>query len=319
MTKNTTKKSAVSALSGEISDFDLRLLRIFKNVVECGGFSAAEVELNISRSAISRYMSDLETRLRMRLCNRGRAGFSLTGQGNQVYDNLLKLQADLEKFRSNINAIHHRLVGDLHLGLTDNTISDPNSQITSVIARLKELGPDVTITLETTGPNEIERALIEGRLHIGILPCHQELPGLRYHKLYRETSYLYCGHRHPLYSHSKNMLHSAQLCNHDYVAPAYKPDINLLNLQSLLKPTARAYQMEGIANLILSGHFIGFLPEHYARQWTNDSQMRALLPDKFHFDTTFMAVQKNETQPHLLRDSFLQLLLDEYGQHEPFP
>ena len=45
-----------AALSGQVSDADLRLLRIYRKVVECGGFSAAEVELNISRAAISMAM-----------------------------------------------------------------------------------------------------------------------------------------------------------------------------------------------------------------------------------------------------------------------
>ena len=56
-----------TSLSGQLADIDLKLLRVFKTVVECGGFSAAEVELNIGRSAISRQMSDLETRLDIHL------------------------------------------------------------------------------------------------------------------------------------------------------------------------------------------------------------------------------------------------------------
>ena len=59
----------------QVSDFDIRLLRIFRSVVECGGFSAAETVLGIGRSAISQQMSDLEQRLGLRLCQRGRAGF----------------------------------------------------------------------------------------------------------------------------------------------------------------------------------------------------------------------------------------------------
>ena len=34
-------------MRGQLGDTDLRLLRIFRKVVECGGFSAAEIELNI--------------------------------------------------------------------------------------------------------------------------------------------------------------------------------------------------------------------------------------------------------------------------------
>lgn len=66
---------------GQVSDFDIRLLRIFKTIVECGSFSAAESTLGLSRSAISLHMGDLEKRLGMRLCQRGRAGFALTDEG----------------------------------------------------------------------------------------------------------------------------------------------------------------------------------------------------------------------------------------------
>ncbi len=68
-------------LSGQLSDTDLRLLKIYRKVVECGGFSAAEIALQISRAAISMAMNDLETRLGLRLCQRGRGGFALTEEG----------------------------------------------------------------------------------------------------------------------------------------------------------------------------------------------------------------------------------------------
>ena len=35
------------AVLGQLSDMDLRLLQVFKAVVECGGMAAAELELNI--------------------------------------------------------------------------------------------------------------------------------------------------------------------------------------------------------------------------------------------------------------------------------
>ncbi|MGH8844684.1 MAG: helix-turn-helix domain-containing protein, partial [Advenella sp.] len=60
----------------QVTDFDLRLLRVFRTVAKMGSFTAAESALGITRSAISLHMSDLEKRLGMRLCQRGRAGFS---------------------------------------------------------------------------------------------------------------------------------------------------------------------------------------------------------------------------------------------------
>lgn len=53
----------MKALLGQLADMDIRLLRVFNSVVECGGLSAAEMELNIGRSTISRHLKDLEARL----------------------------------------------------------------------------------------------------------------------------------------------------------------------------------------------------------------------------------------------------------------
>ena len=60
------------ALLGQVSDTEIRLLQIFKAVVECGGISAAELELNIGRSTVSRHLKELEERLALVLCRRGR-------------------------------------------------------------------------------------------------------------------------------------------------------------------------------------------------------------------------------------------------------
>jgi hypothetical protein len=89
--KDTPAK--IRAVLGQLTDMDLRLLRVFKSVVECGGMAAAELELNIGTSTVSRHVKDLETRLGLVLCRRGRAGFALTAEGQQIYDETLRLLA----------------------------------------------------------------------------------------------------------------------------------------------------------------------------------------------------------------------------------
>jgi hypothetical protein len=44
---------------GRVTDVDLRLLRIFQTVVNCGGLSAAEIDLGIGRSTISTHIAEL--------------------------------------------------------------------------------------------------------------------------------------------------------------------------------------------------------------------------------------------------------------------
>src|SRR5713226_1536269 len=68
-----------------LSEGDIRLLKVFAKVVEAGGFSAAQIELNVSQSTISTHMTALEHRLGVRLCQRGRSGFKLTEKGQLIY------------------------------------------------------------------------------------------------------------------------------------------------------------------------------------------------------------------------------------------
>ncbi|MCF8997407.1 LysR family transcriptional regulator, partial [Pseudomonas carnis] len=69
----------------QVSDFDIRLLRIFRSVAECGVFSAAETFCGIGRSAICQPMSDLEPRLGLPLCQRCRARIYLQEYGRVGY------------------------------------------------------------------------------------------------------------------------------------------------------------------------------------------------------------------------------------------
>src|ERR1700722_18484677 len=89
---------------GRVTDVDLRLLRIFQTVVDCGGLSAAEIDLGIGRSTISTHIAELEGRLGTRLCQRGRSGFALTTRGKKIYEASLGLVKSLDDFGNEINA-----------------------------------------------------------------------------------------------------------------------------------------------------------------------------------------------------------------------
>ncbi len=65
----------------EVAYSDIKLIRIFVSVVRNKGFANAQQELNLSTSAISTYMTQLEQIVGFKLCERGRGGFSLTQKG----------------------------------------------------------------------------------------------------------------------------------------------------------------------------------------------------------------------------------------------
>ena len=300
-------------MSRQVGDTDIRLLRIFRSVAESGGFSAAQAELNMSVSAISIAISDLEQRLGIKLCQRGRAGFSLSDEGAEVYQAILQLMASLENFRTEVNSIHDRLRGELNIGITDNLVTMyKHMRITNSLAALKQRGPEVQVNIHMMPPVDIEKSVLDGRLHVGVIPALKPLAGLAYTELYAEDSELYCGHLHSLFKGSKGKLTPKRVLAEDaVVVNRGVPDAARAFMQQL-RPTATATDREGIAFLVLSGEYIGFLPTHYAERWVNEGRMCALLPKHFHYETDYCAITSKGGRPNLI----LQTYMDELARAE---
>lgn len=294
----TTKSKAVL---GQLSDMDLRLLRVFKCVVDCGGMAAAELELNIGVSTISRHIKDLELRLGLVLCRRGRAGFALTPEGERVHTETLRLLAATADFRASMDDIHQRMGGELHVAVFDKTATNPQARIPQTIAAFTDLAPQVKLVLHVAPINTIEQAVIAGEYHVGIIPAHRNSDALGYNDLFGETMLLYCGRAHPLFGSSvvKNdsKLDWSDLRNHRFAGLGYHSPNMELSHQMRLPRAATGFDQESIATLILSGKFLGFLPDHYARQFEASGQMQAVQPAVFRYEARFVAITRPAPQP----------------------
>lgn len=271
---------------GTLRDIDLKLIRAFIVVAESGGYVPAQAVLNVGPSRLSTMIAELEERLGMRLCQRGRVGFALTESGQEVYRAAQRLIADLEAFRSTVGSLRGKLVGNLRIGMVDNIISNPGQRIAEVINRFSGRAQDVHITIHIDGPQELERKVLDGRLDIGIGAFHHALPGLGYHALFLEQQTLYCGRGHPLFDRDPKSLERADILEASYAGRGYMEDRRPLNLTA----TANSFSMEGLAMLVLSGRFIAYLPSHYAASWVEKGAMRALMAESLSYQSLFEVV-----------------------------
>lgn len=296
------------AILGQLGDADLRLLRVFKSVVECGGMAAAELELNIAVSTISRHIKDLETRLGLVLCRRGRGGFSLTPEGSQVYEEALKLVSATDTFRSRLHDIHRRLGGDLHVAVFEKTVSNPQSRIASALASFRQQVPSARLHLHVGPIGAIERGVIDGQYHVGIIPEHRASETLSYEALFDETMLLYAGQGHPWFKDADTPHGWAELRKQDLAALGYhSPNMALTHLHRLERQ-ATASDQEGVATFILTGHFLGFLPAHYAEHFVRSGQMRAVSPQVLRYDCRFSAITRQSPKQLRLTEAFLREL-----------
>ncbi len=294
----------------QLARSDLHLLSVFMTVVETGGFAAAQVALNLGQSTVSRHMGDLEARLGIRLCQRGRVGFRLTDKGRLVYEACQRLFASLESFRTEIGAISGHLVGELALAVVDNWIYDSASPLTAALAELKARGPAVALNLHCLAPDKIALAVLDGRVGVGIGVFHHRQPGLDYERLYRDPLELYCGRGHPLFQ-AKRV--PKDLGRSDYVRRGYLAEERVAPLVAELPSSATAHQMEGVAHLILTGHYVGYLPVSYAATWVAGGAMRSLLPEIYRLETKIEVATRKAATLSLVASTFLEILRSKTG------
>ncbi|MEO1140700.1 MAG: LysR family transcriptional regulator [Pseudomonadota bacterium] len=296
------------AFSGTVSDVDLRLMRVFKTVIECGGLSAAQTELGVGRSSISRQISDLETRLGLRLCHRGRKGFYLTQSGRKALGYIEQLLNAADDFTSNIASISNRMVGKIHIGMIDYTVSDKRNPLVSVIREYQRIAAGVSVDLMSGSPNEVERGVIDGTLHIGIVPDYQRHPSLEYHKLYDEPVGLFCGGDHPLATSAQRGLEltEQEVCKHKLVFRGYFESNRLRQRKQKFPVGSTVYQTEAVLALVRSGIFLGFFPLHC--QDLMDGEYYELLPAAFRYSIPICAVWRSDRRDSHILQEFLELL-----------
>lgn len=297
------------ALLGRLGDVDLRLLRVFKAVADCGGMSAAELELNIAMSTISRHIKDLEDRLGLVLCRRGRSGFALTLEGEKLYAAAEHLLSATEAFRGSLHEIHRGVGGELHVAMFEKTATNPDSCIGKAIALFHEEAPEVALHLHVGTIAMIERSVMNGQFQLGIVPEHRRSESLAYDELFDESMSLYAGRGHPWFKAGQRSHTWADLREQPLAALGFHSPNMMLAHKHRLERRATASDQEAVATLILSGCYVGFLPDHYAESFVRSGRMRAVAPQTLKYACRFSCVHRRVPALSRAAESFRNALL----------
>jgi DNA-binding transcriptional LysR family regulator len=284
---------------------DLKLLRIFTTVVRHQGFANAQQSLNLSISAISTYMSQLEAALGIVLCHRGRGGFSLTSKGELFYQEALRLLAEMEGFERYAAALKGELRGTLNLGVIDSTVGDCRLPFAEAIGAYSQEHPAVHLHLAVQSPYELQLGVQENRLDLAIGAFSTRMSGLVYQPLYREQHWLYCSSRHPLFLERR--IPEQVITQQRMVGRGYWSQAELAR-HGFKHSAATVESMEAQLILVLSGAYIGYLPEHYAQPWADKGDLRVLSPATFGYQAPFSLILRRGRTREPLIQTFRDLL-----------
>ena len=160
-------------------------LQVFSQVVESGSFSKAAAKLDLSTTAVSRHVADLEAHLQARLLNRTTRRLSLTETGMAFHARCVQLLHDLEEAereaaqaavepRGTLRITSSVNFGARHLGpeIARFMAAHPDVtfdvQLSDRVVDLVEEGFDLAVRIGATGgENLVARRIGETR----IVPC----------------------------------------------------------------------------------------------------------------------------------------------------
>jgi DNA-binding transcriptional LysR family regulator len=286
---------------------DLRLIRIFLRVVDAGGMSAAQASLNLSLSSISEKIAALEARFGLKLCRRGRGGFALTKAGEEFYEECQRLIATLDQFSARVNGLSSALPRSITIGLVDNMISDPLCPVAEALAHFVEVAPNTHIEITTLSPGELLREVIAQKADLVIGSFPYLSLGLDYIDLHEETHNLYCGAGHPLFAVPDDQIGIDTVRQHRIIARGYwaSRDIRIFAISA---PHATVSNMEAEAHLILSGAYIGYLPDHFARLF--GAALRPMRADLFSYRARFQIATRQDWTSRPATRALIDLLQD---------
>jgi LysR family transcriptional regulator, transcriptional activator for bauABCD operon len=290
-----------------LDNIDLRLLRVFVVLADANGFAEAQITLNLSQSTLSTHLGELEKRIGAKLCLRGRHKFRLTDFGQATYDAARKLFTDIDDFQARISAVNRGITGRLKVGAPEGIFTSPHLGMQEIIARLMKPDFDIFVDLILGTPSELEQRLADGDRDIVLGPLTQKLDGIVYRPYYNEPHYLYCGKGHPLFARRDATITQEVIDTTRFSVRGYRQFDDLFRVGHP-RAAASILHMEAQLMMILSGHFIGFLPDHYADPWVKDGVMRAIKPRTYTFRSLHnIAFRKSDAERPVIR-AFLECL-----------
>jgi DNA-binding transcriptional LysR family regulator len=162
---------------------DIDQIRTFLAVVANGSFLEAANRLHVTQSTVSTRIQRLESYLGATLFVRNRSGAALTPSGHRFLRHAKSLLLTLEQARHDIG-LPSRYRASITVGAR---IALWEELLPRWVGEMRKQAPDISIRSEIGFEEDLMRALIEGRMDVGLMYTPQHNPGLQIEHLFDET------------------------------------------------------------------------------------------------------------------------------------
>lgn len=180
-----------------MNDPSIRQIRYFIAVANSGQISRAAMELNVSQSAVTTAVKQLEEIVGVALFQRHSAGVGLTYEGNIFLDHAQRIIAAVDEAVRSPRRLRDDVKGTLRLAMTYTVAG---YFLSPHIERFKSAFPNVELQLTEASRQIIESGLVAGTFDLAVMLTSNILDqeGLGYETLLRSRRRLWLAAQHPL-------------------------------------------------------------------------------------------------------------------------
>lgn len=157
-----------------MSDFRLK---VFRSVAKNLSFTKASQELFVSQPAITKHIQELESAYQTRLFDRQGNKISLTESGKLLLEHCDRILEDYKRLEYEMHLLNNEYTGELRLGAS-TTIAQ--YVLPPLLARFIKKFPQVNLSLMNGNSREVETALQEHRIDLGLVEGVHRSPNLKY-------------------------------------------------------------------------------------------------------------------------------------------
>ncbi len=143
----------------------LRHIRYLKAVADLGSFTRAAQTLHVSQPALSQQIKELEERLGAQLLDRSGRQVRPTDLGSAYLERVHRALNELDEGARAIRDVEDLSAGSLRLGITPTVAA---YLIGPVSQRFRLSYPNITLSILVSSHEEIEPALLDDKLDLGI-------------------------------------------------------------------------------------------------------------------------------------------------------
>jgi DNA-binding transcriptional LysR family regulator len=174
--------------------FDFRL-QVFHTVAKRLNFTRAAEELFISQPAVTRHIQELEQQFKVKLFERNGTRIRLTDAGQRLLQHTEELFAIYRNIEFDMSTLTRRHSGRLYLG---GSMTTAPYIIPPILARFHGRYPEVEVSLITGNTQQIEQALEQKEIDLGIVEGRSRHSSISYTEFMKDEIVLVSNPAHPM-------------------------------------------------------------------------------------------------------------------------